>query len=168
MRWFEQKGGPTAIRQYAWVWYCALSLVAVRVVGTPAFGRLFTTFMPWDDEGYFFQIFRQFLSGHTLYDEITTIYGPLTFFRGAAVAGFDAASVTHDTFRWAWLPAWVLIAAVLARVVWRWTGPAAPSLVTFFEGRLSTEGPRQRGRSSTTMDYPGRGSDVVVGLGLSI
>jgi hypothetical protein len=140
MRWNEQKIGPAAIRRHAWVWQSALSLVVVGIVGTLAFGRLFTTFVPWDDEGYRFQTYRQFLSGRILYDQIATIYGPLTFFCSAAVARFDANNVTHDAFRWAWLPAWVLIAVVLAGVVWRWTGRFAPSLVTFLVVGCRLEG----------------------------
>jgi hypothetical protein len=131
MRWNEQTIGSTAIHQQAWIWRWALALLATGIVGTLAFGQLFTTFVPWDDEGYFLRIYRHFLSGRILYDQIRAIYGPLTFFCGAAVARFNPANVTHDTFRWASLPAWVLIAALLAGVVWRWTGRFTPSLVAF-------------------------------------
>jgi hypothetical protein len=96
-----------------------------------AFGQLFTTFVPWDDEGYFLQLYRQFLSGGILYDQLISIYGPLTFFFGAVVAGFQPDSVTHDVFRWATLPLWVLIAFLLAAVVWWWTGKSGPSLIAF-------------------------------------
>jgi hypothetical protein len=101
------------------------------MVAVSAFGQLFTTFVPWDDEGYFLQLYRRFLSGGILYDQLVSIYGPMTFFCGAVVARFHPGSVTHDVFRWATLPLWVLIAFLLAAVVWSWTGKAGPALIAF-------------------------------------
>jgi hypothetical protein len=99
------------------------------MVAVLAFGQLFTTFFPWDDEGYFFQLYRHFLSGGVLYNQLTSIYGPMTFFFGAVIAGFHPDRVTHDVFRWATLPLWVLIALLLAAVVWSWTGKSGASLI---------------------------------------
>jgi hypothetical protein len=101
------------------------------MVAALAFGQLFTTFAAFDDEGYFFQLYRHFLSGSVLYDQLTSIYGPMTFFCAAVVACFHPGSVTHDVFRWATLPFWVLIAFLLAAVVWWWTGKSGPSLIAF-------------------------------------
>ncbi len=95
------------------------------------FANLFTSFAFWDDEGYFLQAFREFLSGRVLFDQVFSLYGPLTFFLAALFAGFDAANVTHDSLRWITFPAWLLIAALLAGVVWRWTHRLAPSVVVF-------------------------------------
>jgi hypothetical protein len=108
-----------------------VAIAASGMVAVLAFGQLFTTFVPWDDEGYFFQLDRHFLSGGVLYNQLTSIYGPMTFFSGAVIAGFHPDRVTHDAFRWATLPLWVLIAFLLAAVVWSWTGKSGASLIAF-------------------------------------
>jgi hypothetical protein len=116
-------------RPRAWSW--AIAAAAAGIVAALAFGQLFTTFAAFDDEGYFFQLYRHFLSGRVLYDQLISIYGPMAFFCGALVARFHPDSVTHDVFRWATLPLWVLIAFLLAAVVWSWTGKTSPSLIAF-------------------------------------
>jgi hypothetical protein len=98
---------------------------------TFAFAYTFTTFWFFDDEGYFLQAYRQFLSGHVLYDQVYAFYGPFTFYCAALLARFDAVNVTHDNFRWALLPVWIAIALLFAGVVWRWTGRYSPALVAF-------------------------------------
>src|SRR5262249_40731919 len=47
------------------------------------------------------------------------------------LARFDAVNVTHDNFRWALLPVWIVIAFLFAGVVWCWTGRYSPALVVF-------------------------------------
>src|SRR6516164_5616307 len=44
------------------------------------------------------------------------------FYSAALLARFDAANLTHDNFRWALLPVWIVIVLLFAGVVWRWTG----------------------------------------------
>ncbi len=75
----------------------------------------------WDDEGYFLQAFRDFISGRPLYDQVFSLYGPLAFFCAAVLSGFDAGNITHDHLRWALLLLWMAIAGLLAGVVWRYT-----------------------------------------------
>jgi hypothetical protein len=108
-----------------------ITLLAVGLVTTLAFAFLFTTFVPWDDEGYFLLSYRDVLSGHIPYDQVYSIYGPFTFLAAGLLTGFKAANVTHDYFRWALLPLWILIASLIAGVVWRWTGRFSPTLVAF-------------------------------------
>jgi hypothetical protein len=113
----------------AWRW--TIVLIATGLMTVLAFGRLFTTFAPYDDEGYFLIAYRDFLSGRTLYDQVFAPYGPFAFFSAGLLARFDAANITHDAFRWIILPVWVAIAALLGGVVWRWTGRFAVSLSVF-------------------------------------
>jgi hypothetical protein len=108
----------------------AVALVAVGIVAAFAFANLFTTFILWDDEGYFLKAYRDFLSGRVLYDQVFAIYGPFTFWTAALIARFDAANVTHDTFRWVLLPVWIAVAALMGGLVWRWTHRFIPSVVT--------------------------------------
>src|SRR5215471_15449635 len=126
---FKSRTLSMSRRPRAWSWVIAVA--ASGMVAVLAFGMLFTTFVEWDDEGYYFQLYRHFLSGRVLYDQLISIYGPMTFFCGAVVARFHPGSVTHDVFRWATLPFWLLIAFLLAAVVWWWTGKSGPSLITF-------------------------------------
>lgn len=100
MHWKERSLSARYVR----IWRGAVSVAAIGIVGVFAFANLFTTFVVWDDEGYFLQAYRDFLSGRVLYDQVFAIYGPLTFFTAALVARFNPTNVTHDTFRWILLP----------------------------------------------------------------
>jgi hypothetical protein len=68
MHWIEPSHKAAPGPRYIWIFRGAFALVALGLVGTLAFAYLFTTFMPWDDEGYFLQAYRDFLSGRILYD----------------------------------------------------------------------------------------------------
>ncbi len=129
--WNECTSNSSPRFRNKWLWQGIVSLLAVGMMAAFAFAYTFTTFEPYDDEGYFLQAFREYLSGHVLYDEVFAFYGPFTFFSAALVARFDAVNVTHDNFRWALLPVWILIALLFAGVVWRWTGRYSPTLVAF-------------------------------------
>src|SRR5262249_42687770 len=129
--WNEGTSNSALRFRYKWIWQGTVSLVAVGLMATFAFAYTFTTFFSYDDEGYFLQAFRQFLSGHVLYDQVFAFYGPLTFYCAALLARFDAVNVTHDNFRWALLPVWIVIAFLFAGVVWCWTGRYSPALVVF-------------------------------------
>ena len=126
MNWRERSLSARYVR----IWRGAVALVAAGTVGVFAFANLFTTFALWDDEGYFLQAYRDFLSGRVLYDQVFAIYGPLTFFSAALVARINPANVTHDTFRWILLPVWIAIAALLGGLVWRWTRRFTPAIAT--------------------------------------
>ena len=130
MHWTEPSLNASPGARYIWILRGAVALVALGLVAALAFAYLFTTFMPWDDEGYFLQATRDFLSGRILYDQVFSIYGPLTFFSAALFARFDVANVTHDSFRWILLPFWIAIAALMGGLVWRWTHRFTPSLAT--------------------------------------
>jgi hypothetical protein len=120
--WKMQLSSIVLGRRYLSVLQGLILLFTVGLVALFAFAHLFTTFVWWDDEGYFLQAYHEVLSGRIPYDQVFAYYGPVTFLGAALVTGFHAANVTHDYFRWALLPAWLLIASILAGVVWRWTG----------------------------------------------
>ena len=131
MTWNERSRKMAPGARVIRMWQCLIALAAAWLVAMFAFGQLFTTFVPWDDEGYFLQANRDFLSGHALYDQVFAMYGPLTFFSSALLARFNVLNVTHDSFRWIVLPVWIVIAALMARVVWNLTRQFTPSLATF-------------------------------------
>ena len=129
--WNEGTSNSALRFRYTWIWQSIVSLAAVGLMAMFAFAVAFTTFLGFDDEGYFLQAYRQFLSGHVLYDQVFAWYGPFTFYSAGLIARFDAVNVTHDNFRWALLPVWIVIALLFAGVVWRWTGRYSPALVAF-------------------------------------
>jgi hypothetical protein len=133
MRLPWNEGTPNSAQRFRYksIWQGIVSLVAVGLMSTFAFAYTFTTFPAFDDEGYFLQAFRQFLSGHVLYDQVFSFYGPFTFYSAALLARFDTVNVTHDNFRWALLPVWMAIALLFGGAVWRWTGRYSPALVAF-------------------------------------
>jgi phosphoglycerol transferase MdoB-like AlkP superfamily enzyme len=114
-----------------WISRGLVSTVALGLVTIFAFATIFTTFVHWDDEGYFLLSYHEFLSGRIPYDQVSSTYGPFTFLSAALVARFDAINVTHDAFRWALLPVWILTASVMAGVVWRWTRRFSLTLAAF-------------------------------------
>lgn len=113
------------------IWTRVSALIATGLLALLSFSHLFTTFAPWDDEGYFLIAFRDFLFGRVLYDQVFAMYGPVTFWTAAVVARFAPGNVTHDAFRWVLLPLWIATAALLAGTVWRWTRRSSLSLVVF-------------------------------------
>jgi hypothetical protein len=117
--------------QYSAIWTRVTALTAAGLLSVLSFAYLFTTFVQWDDEGYFLLAYRDFLSGRVLYDQVFAMYGPFTFWTAAAAARFSPGNVTHDSFRWLLLLVWIAIAALLAATVWRWTRRPSLSLVVF-------------------------------------
>src|SRR5215469_6337366 len=71
----------------------AIAVVAVGVLSLYAFAFVFTIFGAFDDDGYFLQAFRDFLSGRPAYDQVFAFYGPFTFYGGALMARFNAIHV---------------------------------------------------------------------------
>jgi hypothetical protein len=127
-------------RRCKYVWRGIVGLASVWLVGTFAFAHIFTTFVPWDDEGSFLQAYRDFLAGQVPYDQIFSFYGPFTFYSGALIARFNAVNVTHDNFRWALLAVWIVIASVIAGVVWRWTHQFSSTVLAFLFVGLHMKG----------------------------
>ncbi len=118
-------------RRFNHIWQGVVTLGSLGMVGTFAFAHIFTTFARWDDDGYFLQAFHDFLSGHKLYDQVFSFYGPFTFMSAALIARFNPVNVNEDTFRWATLIVWILSALLFAGAVWRWTHRFSVSVVVF-------------------------------------
>ena len=117
--------------RYKLVGQVIIALLAVGLVTIFAFAYLFTTFVPWDDEGYFLLSYRDVLSGRIPYDQVYSFYGPFTYLAAGLITGFDPTNVTHDYFRWTLLPLWILVALLLAGIVWRWTRRFSPAAAAF-------------------------------------
>jgi hypothetical protein len=118
-------------RRFNDTWRVVVTLSSLAVVGIFAFAHIFTTFAPWDDDGYFLRAFHDFLSGYKLYDQVFAFYGPFTFMSAALIARFDPVNVNEDTFRWALLLVWILSAFLIGGTVWRWTKRFTPAVGVF-------------------------------------
>lgn len=89
---------------------------AAAFAATIALGyfTLFSTFAPYDDEGYFLVSLKGYLSGARLYNDVHAEYGPFLFealavsFKGLGLA------VTNDGGRIVTLAYWLLASALLA------------------------------------------------------
>ncbi len=103
--------------QLSAIWTLIAAVIATGLLSVLSFSYLFTTFVRWDDEGYFLIAFRDFLSGRILYDQVFAMYGPITFWTAALIARFSPYNVTHYAFRWVLLPVWIVIAALMAATV---------------------------------------------------
>lgn len=126
--------------EFSPIWARIAALTAAGLISLLSFSYLFTTFVPWDGEGYFLIAFRDYLSGWKLYDHVFAMYGPFAFWTAAATARFASGNVTHDAFRWVLLFIWIATAAILAATVWRWTRRSSLALVIFLLIGTNLEG----------------------------
>lgn len=74
----------------------------------------FSGFESYDDEGYLMISLKGFLSGHPLYDEVFSQYGPFYYFYHWIIRSLAAIPLTHDATRMLCLIHWLAAAAILA------------------------------------------------------
>ena len=104
-------------RGWAAVIFCSFTIVEA----SSAFYRVFTGLSPWDDEGYFMISVKQFLDGHPLYTEVFSPYGPFYYLYEWVAFHITRTAVSHDSFRFLTLFAWLLIPLISAWSVYRIT-----------------------------------------------
>ncbi|HEV8001176.1 MAG TPA: hypothetical protein VGP63_14915 [Planctomycetaceae bacterium] len=84
-----------------------------------SFCRLFSTFIPHDDEGKMLLWTQHLLDGHILYDQVPCPYGPFYFLCRWPLFAALGVPLTNDATRALTLLLWWLTAALLAAAVWR-------------------------------------------------
>ena len=87
----------------------ALGFAAVTALLVPiAYASMFSVFNAYDDEGYFLMTLRDYLSGHALYTQVSTLYGP--FFYEATGGVFNVLGVDpgNDSARMVTFVIWLL------------------------------------------------------------
>jgi hypothetical protein len=109
----------SAVKSLGW-WALILSACAVS-----GYLRLFTTFAPYDDEGYVMLTLRRFLQGHAMYDTTYSQYGPAYYVLVAPWHWLLKIPVTHDVTRFKTLLIWLTAASAGGMAAGNFTGSRA-------------------------------------------
>jgi hypothetical protein len=99
---------------------CAVLLTLCAVF--TAYYRVFVSLANYDDEGYMMWTIKNFLGGHPLYDQVSTVYGPFYYLYqwcALTLTGFPAAS---DSLRLVSAAFWVGAALIAFLLAYRATG----------------------------------------------
>ena len=124
---------PLPTGAYAAIYVLMLSCLAAVV----AYYGMFIGFSVYDDEGTMMILVKQYLTGHRLYDEIWSSYGPIYYSFNWFVRIVSATAVSHNTTRITSVVWWVLSALLCFWIVFRLTNSVALAavahLITFRE-----------------------------------
>ncbi|MGZ6286218.1 MAG: hypothetical protein ACXWQ5_23360, partial [Ktedonobacterales bacterium] len=101
---------------------CIHALVLI-VCAFGAYWTMFSSFAPYDDEGYHLWVLRLFAAGHALYDSVFSYYGPFHYELWGGLSALSGVAFSTDTGRlvvWAlWLGASLLLAITTRRLTGR-------------------------------------------------
>ncbi|HEX6602939.1 MAG TPA: hypothetical protein VF030_09890 [Solirubrobacterales bacterium] len=92
--------------------------------------RLWTGFIPYDDEGYMLVALDSFANRGHLYDEVFSQYGPFYFEFWTAFFSLFGIAVDHEGGRTATMLAWVLAPLLTGAATWRMTRSLLLGLAT--------------------------------------
>ena len=129
------------LRRYA-VPMAALLLLAATAAA--AYLSLFSSFAPYDDEGYVMLSLKTFMAGEPLYDETYSQYGPAYYFLNSWLHRLFHWEVSHDVARLKTLGIWLVTAASVALFSCALTGSRLVLLISYLAAyfhldRLGTE-----------------------------
>lgn len=97
-------------------WRLLLGVMLGTVLLGTAFLLISTSFMIYDDEGYLLQSYRAFASGHRLYDEVFSQYGPFPYSYHLLTNAVLGEPPTHTAGRSLTIVHWV-VSSLLAGAV---------------------------------------------------
>ncbi len=100
-------------RAMPWVWVAA-AVTFITIAGIYAFTATFSYFAFYDDEGFLMASVEGFITGHPLYDEVFTIYGPAYYFYEWIIYAIASVPVSHDSTGIICAAQWVGAALFLA------------------------------------------------------
>jgi hypothetical protein len=87
----------------------ALGFAAVTVILVPvAYVSMLGVFDAYDDEGYFLMTLRDYMSGHALYSQVSTIYGPFFYEVMGGAFKLLGLEVGNDTARAFTIVVWLV------------------------------------------------------------
>src|SRR5579859_2879172 len=100
----------------------AIAFAVVTCALAPvAYVTLFSLFNTYDDEGYFLVTLRDYLSGHALYTQVSTIYGPFYYETLAGLFKLLGLEPGNDSGRYLTLAVWLVTSLGGALVTYRLT-----------------------------------------------
>jgi hypothetical protein len=92
-------------------------LLVLLVCAAVGYLELFSTFLPYDDEGLFMLSNRLFLEGHMPYTELSWLFGPVHLAWVQLVHGLLAVPLSHEAIRFLTLLQWLAVAMVSGLLV---------------------------------------------------
>lgn len=113
-------------------------LLLCLACGVIGFYELFSTFLPYDDEGLMMLSNQLFLEGYQPYSEITWLYGPAQLAWVQLLHGVAAIPITHNAVRLITLAVWLSVAAISGAVALRLTGSRVWAAIAFLLSFLFT------------------------------
>ncbi len=106
-----------------------LTLVIALLVVACGYYTLFSSFMPWDDEGLFLRASQRVLAGEPLYTAMSWPFGPAYGATTELVHALLGIPLNTHWLRLLALGSWLGIALLCGLLVWRWGGGTECSLV---------------------------------------
>lgn len=114
----------------------AAAVVLIAAAGLFVYFRLYSSFAPYDDEGYIQLSLQTYRAGGVLYDNVGTQYGPAFFVLQDAWHSVTGLPITSDVARLKTLVAWLLTCVFAATTIWKLTHRASlaalASIATLF------------------------------------
>jgi hypothetical protein len=115
-------------------WRIPIALVAFAAVTFVtcliAHPRMYSIFMPYDDEGYMLTALQGYIDQGQLYDEVFTQYGPFYYELWGGIFSLFGITVDHDAGRAATMVSWVVSALALGLATMRISGSVLLGLGT--------------------------------------
>jgi hypothetical protein len=113
-----------------------VALVLLGILAVFACAKTFSQFPPYDDEGLLMISVQGFLSGHALYDQVLTFYGPFYYLYEWFIHAVARLPLTDDVTRTLCIFHWLLASSVLALAAGRITRSAFMGLLVFVQAVL--------------------------------
>jgi hypothetical protein len=133
------------------------ALAAITLVVAPiGYMSMFAVFRPYDDEGSFLILLRDYLSGHPLLTPTTSYYGPFYFEVMGGLFKLLGVAPTNNSGRLVTLAMWLLASALGAVAAYRltrnlWLGVVAQLVTFILLGALTQEPMATYGLSSVLL-----------------
>jgi hypothetical protein len=115
---FKHGGSPGSRRRSVVACATLITLCAAFA----AYYRVFVSLANYDDEGYMIWTVKNFLAGHALYDQVSTVYGPFFYLYEWCVLTATGVPAASDSLRLVSAAFWVAAALIAFVLAYRATG----------------------------------------------